>query len=46
MRIFKNMVILAIVAGADMAYVVTENVVPTLQIVKGFFELLDDVHLI
>lgn len=34
---------MAILDLSDMAYVVTENVVPTLQIVKGFFELLSDV---
>lgn len=34
---------MAILDLSDKAYVVTENVVPTLQIVKGFFELLEDV---
>ncbi len=35
---------MAILDLSDMAYIVAENVVPTLQIVRGFFELLSDVE--
>ena len=35
---------MAILDLSDMAYVVAENVVPTLQTVRGFFELLADVE--
>ena len=34
---------MAILDLSDVAYIVTENVVPTLQMVRGFFELLSDV---
>ncbi len=35
---------MAILDLSDMAYIVAENVVPTLQTVRGFFELLSDVE--
>lgn len=37
-------VIMAILDLSDLAYVVVENVVPTMQTVRGFFELLEDVE--
>ena len=41
--LFDRMV-MAILDLSDMAYIVLENVVPTMQSVKGFFELLEDVE--
>ena len=37
-------VVMAILDLSDLAYVVVENVVPTMQTVRGFFELLNDVE--
>ena len=37
-------VVMAILDLSDRAYIVLENVVPTMQSVRGFFELLDDVE--
>ncbi|MBM82789.1 MAG: hypothetical protein CMJ78_19685 [Planctomycetaceae bacterium] len=37
-------VIMAILDLSDLAYIVLENVVPTMQNIRGFFDLLDDVE--
>ena len=37
-------VVMAILDLSDLAYIVLENVVPTMQSIRGFFELLDDVE--
>ena len=37
-------VVMAILDLSDIAYIVLENVVPTMQSIRGFFELLDDVE--
>ena len=37
-------IVMAILDLSDLAYVVVENVVPTMQSVRGFFELLDEVE--
>ena len=37
-------VVMAILDLSDAAYIVVENVVPTMQTVRGFFELLSDVE--
>ena len=37
-------VVMAILDLSDAAYIIVENVVPTMQTVRGFFELLEDVE--
>ena len=37
-------VVMAILDLSDLAYIVVENVVPTMQTVRGFFDLLSDVE--